>query len=106
MGTNSAIDEEEIEFLEEQLNLFNEELPDLKNFILPGGATASALAQLSRSVCRRCERSLVSLNEENTIEENKLIYINRLSDLLFVIARSINKEAGIEELLWKQTKLS
>ena len=102
MGTNSAIDEEEIEFLEEQLNLFNEELPDLKNFILPGGATASAMAQLARSVCRRCERSLVSLNEKNIIEENKLIYINRLSDLLFVIARSINKEMGIEELLWKQ----
>ena len=102
MGTNSAIDEEEIEFLEEQLNLFNEELPDLKNFILPGGATASAMAQLARSVCRRCERSLVSLNEKSTIEENKLIYINRLSDLLFVVARSINKEMGIEELPWKQ----
>ena len=69
MGTNSAIDEEEIEFLEEQLNLFNEELPDLKNFILPGGATASAMAQLARSVCRRCERSLVSLNEKLNFNE-------------------------------------
>ena len=88
MGTNTAINEEEIEFLEEQLDLLNDVLPDLKNFILPGGTPASALAQLARSVCRRCERSLVSLNEENTIEENKLIYINRLSDLLFVIAYS------------------
>ena len=96
LGTDDSISEEEI-------NLLNSDLPSLENFVLPGGHPTSALAQVVRSVCRRCERSLVALDEEKSIEKKKIIYINRLSDLLFVMARSINKEKNYREVLWRQT---
>ena len=103
VGTQNSISEEEILFLEEQIQNLNEVLPELENFILPGGNHAAALSQYARSVCRRCERSLVRLDENEAIERNKLIYLNRLSDLLFVIARSINQELKIKEPLWEQS---
>ena len=103
LGSDDSITEQEISFVEEEINLLNADLSSLENFILPGGHPASALAQLVRSVCRRCERSLVSLDEEQSIEERKIIYINRLSDLFFVMARSINKEKNYQEVLWQQT---
>ena len=102
MGTDNAISKDNIAFIEQEIKILNDELPDLKNFILPGGSQGAAIAQYIRSVCRRSERSLVRLNEEKTIEQNKLIYINRLSDLMFVIARSINKDQNQDEELWKQ----
>ena len=103
LGTDQSISKEEILYLEREINILNGKLPNLENFILPGGSPASSLAQYVRSVCRRCERSLVKLKEEINIEDNKLIYINRLSDLMFVIGRSINKDAGIEENFWNQS---
>ena len=103
LGTDQSISQEEILYLEKEINILNGSLPELENFILPGGSPASSLAQYARSVCRRCERSLVKLKEEINIEDNKLIYINRLSDLMFVIGRSINKDAGIEENFWNQS---
>ena len=103
LGSDDSITEQEISFVEEEINLLNADLSSLENFILPGGHPASALAQLVRSVCRRCERSLVSLDEKQSIEERKIIYINRLSDLFFVMARSINKEKNYQEVLWQQT---
>ncbi len=99
----NSISEEEISFIEDEINLLNSDLPSLENFVLPGGHPTSALAQVVRSVCRRCERSLVALDEEKSIEKKKIIYINRLSDLLFVMARSINKEKNYQEILWRQT---
>ncbi|MDG1119447.1 MAG: cob(I)yrinic acid a,c-diamide adenosyltransferase [SAR86 cluster bacterium] len=103
LGSDDSIKEGDISFIEEEINLLNADLPNLENFILPGGHSTSALAQLVRSVCRRCERSLVSLSEKREIEERKIIYINRLSDLFFVMARSINKEKNYQEVLWQQT---
>ena len=103
LGSDDSITEQEISFVEEEINLLNADLSSLENFILPGGHPASALAQLVRSVCRRCERSLVSLDEKQSIEDRKIIYINRLSDLFFVMARSINKEKNYQEVFWQQT---
>ena len=103
IGTKDSITKEEILFLEEQTQKLNEKLPALDNFILPGGNQAAALSQYVRAVCRRCERSLVVLNKNYSVEENKLVYLNRLSDLMFVIARSINQSKGVEESLWKQS---
>ena len=102
VGTQDSITKEEILFVEEQIQKLNEKLPALDNFILPGGNQAAALSQYVRAVCRRCERSLVILNKNYSVEENKLVYLNRLSDLMFVIARSINQNKGVEESLWKQ----
>ena len=103
LSTDDSISEEEISFIEDEINLLNSDLPNLENFVLPGGHPTSALAQVVRAVCRRCERSLVALDEEKSIEKKKIIYINRLSDLLFVMARSINKEKNYQEMLWRQT---
>ena len=103
VGSQDSITKEEILFLEEQIQKLNEKLPALDNFILPGGNQAAAFSQYARAVCRRCERSLVILDKNYSVEENKLVYLNRLSDLMFVIARSINQIKGVEESLWKQS---
>ncbi len=103
LGTDQSISQEEILYLEKEINILNGSLPELENFILPGGSPASSLAQYARSVCRRCERSLVKLKEEIKIEDNKLVYLNRLSDLMFVIGRCLNRDAGIEENFWNQS---
>ena len=102
VGSQDSITKEEILFLEEQIQKLNEKLPALDNFILPGGNQAG-FSQYARAVCRRCERSLVILDKNYSVEENKLVYLNRLSDLMFVIARSINQDKGVEESLWKQS---
>ena len=103
LGTDQSISQEEILYLEKEINILNGSLPELENFILPGGSPASSLAQYARSVCRRCERSLVKVKEEIKIEDNKLVYLNRLSDLMFVIGRCLNRDAGIEENFWNQS---
>jgi cob(I)alamin adenosyltransferase len=78
------------------------DLPSLDNFILPGGHKDSSKAQIIRAVCRRSERSLVMASETELINKNCIIYINRLSDFLFVLARKINIDSGEEEILWDQ----
>ena len=103
LGTDNSVPEEEISFIENEINILNADLPSLENFILPGGHPTSALAQVVRSVCRRCERSLVTLDEKQSIEERKIIYMNRLSYLFFIMASSINKDKNCQEVLWQQT---
>lgn len=88
------------EQLEQALDHYNESLTPLKEFILPGGNKAAALCHLARTVCRRAERSLVALNTVQPVSETALSYLNRLSDLLFVLARWINKQAGQPDILW------
>ena len=90
--------------LEKQLDNLNENLEPLKDFILPGGTPAAAYTHLARTVCRRAERSLISLHSKETVSENILQYMNRLSDLLFVLARHINKQSGHSDILWQQDK--
>lgn len=95
---------ERIEALERALDALNEDLPPLKEFILPGGGPASAHCHLARAVCRRAERAMVRLLPD--IETDLLRYINRLSDLLFVICRVLAREAGVPETLWRSSKVS
>lgn len=98
------IAEERVEELEQQLDTLNEQLPPLKNFILPGGSKAAAQCHLARVVCRRAERCVVTLNREEAINAACRKYLNRLSDLLFVLARLIARRNGGQEVLWDQKK--
>jgi cob(I)alamin adenosyltransferase len=95
------IDEEAITFLEETIDSMEEELPPLKNFILPGGSQQGAALHLARTVCRRAERAAVACREEGEISVLAIKYLNRLSDFLFVLARFENKQAGVTEDVWK-----
>ena len=87
--------------LENTLDEFNAELPPLKDFVLPGGDHAAAVCHVARAVCRRAERRVCTLARDEDVNEHALRYLNRLSDLLFVIARVLNREAGAPEPLWK-----
>jgi cob(I)alamin adenosyltransferase len=88
--------------LEAAIDRFDAELPPLRNFILPGGTTAAAELHFARAICRRAERHLVSFMREcPDLSSEILIYLNRLSDLLFVLARLINVRAGQPETIWK-----
>ncbi|MEO0582113.1 MAG: cob(I)yrinic acid a,c-diamide adenosyltransferase [Bacteroidota bacterium] len=87
--------------LEESIDQMNEELPPLKNFILPGGHLANSTAHLGRTVCRRAERRVVALNQESPLDPAILKYLNRLSDWLFVFGRAIVHKVNGEEILWK-----
>jgi cob(I)alamin adenosyltransferase len=99
-----AITEEKITLLENKIDKWNEDLPPLKEFILPGGNAASATCHLARAICRRAERHLVALQKEESFSPALLHYLNRLSDVLFVAARILTKEAHGEEVLWQSGK--
>ena len=87
--------------LEREIDRFEERLPALRNFILPGGSVGGAAVHLARTVCRRAERCVVSLTREETVNPEVLIYLNRLSDLLFVLARTVNERSAESEPLWE-----
>jgi cob(I)alamin adenosyltransferase len=88
--------------LETAIDRYNAELEPLKEFILPGGTRAAALTHLSRAACRRAERAVVALAHGETVSEPARQYLNRLSDLLFVLARWLNKAAGSGDVLWQK----
>lgn len=90
--------------LEELAEEFNANLPMLKEFILPGGTRAAALAHLSRTVCRRAERAMVKLNTAEPVSDAARRYINRLSDLLFILGRVLNRAGGRGDVLWQKGK--
>ena len=92
----------QVERLEALLEELNAGLPRLKEFILPGGTRAAGLAHLARAVCRRAERSLVALSSSEKVADAGRIYLNRLSDLLFVLGRVLNREGGRGDVLWQQ----
>jgi len=94
----------QVERLEALLEALNAGLPRLKEFILPGGTRAASLAHLARTVCRRAERSLVALSSSEKVADPGRIYLNRLSDLLFVLGRVLNREGGGDDVLWQQGK--
>ena len=89
--------------LDALLAAHNAGLPRLAEFVLPGGSRAAALAHVARTVCRRAERAIVALGREQTVRPACLQYVNRLSDLLFVLARVLNRHAG-GDVLWQQGK--
>ncbi len=89
--------------LEEAIDRYNAPLQPLKSFILPGGSLAAAWCHLGRTVCRRAERDVVTLAREETVNPHVIIYLNRLSDLLFVLARACNNQ-GQDDVLWEPGK--
>jgi cob(I)alamin adenosyltransferase len=93
---------ERVAALDELLRTLNAELAPLKEFILPGGTRAAALAHVARTVCRRAERSLVALKLQEAVSDDALRYLNRLSDLMFVIARTLNLGSGQGDVLWQR----
>ncbi len=97
--TKAGLAAEDVTRLETWIDRFEEELPPLRHFILPGGSTAGATLHLARTVCRRAERRIVSLGRD-AVEPVLVTYVNRLSDLLFVLARVVNKRAGAVETAW------
>lgn len=98
---HTAIDESYITYLENTLDGFNEDLPMLKEFILPAGGKATSACHLARTVCRRAERRVVTLAKDENVSPFSISYLNRLSDLLFVIARVLARHENGSEVLWK-----
>lgn len=96
----------EIAFLEQHIDALEESLEPLRQFILPGGTMAAAYLHLARTVCRRAERWAVSLSHEEEIGAYVVVYLNRLSDLLFVAARAANARAGMPDVPWVSPRLA
>src|ERR1700743_895146 len=92
--------ETDIELLEKEMDAMNEQLPELRHFILPGGNNAISFCHIARCVCRRAERLTVHLSEESAVENLVVIYLNRLSDYLFTLARKIGNERNVPENEW------
>ena len=92
------ITDEAVNRLEQEIDAANETLPELKSFVLPGGSERAARLFLARAVCRRAERVVLEVPDANPLAA---VYLNRLSDLLFVLARAANTEAGVDEPLWR-----
>lgn len=101
---HSAIFDADIDRLENILDALNADLPPLKDFILPGGSAAAAHAHVARTVCRRAERDVVSLARHDAVRPQAIRYLNRLSDLLFVMARVLARVDGASEVLWQHTR--
>jgi len=91
----------DIELLEHEMDRMNERLPELRNFILPGGSQVSCVCHVARTVCRRAERSIVELAENHVVDANLIKFINRLSDYLFVLSRYLNIAQKSPEILWE-----
>ena len=98
------IETEEILFLENQMDLMNTTLKPMTHFILPGGSSVVSYCHIARCVCRRAERITVELSETETINDNVLIYLNRLSDYLFVLARKLTLDNNVTEIEWNSKK--
>ncbi len=99
-----AIEAKQVAALEQALDRFNDGLPPLKEFILPGGGTAAAACHFARAICRRAERRCWSLARVQTVAAEPLQYLNRLSDLLFVIARVLARHESGSEVLWRHER--
>jgi cob(I)alamin adenosyltransferase len=91
----------QVDRLEKDCDRFNAELPELRSFVLPGGTPAAAGLHVARTICRRAERETLRAAEEHELDPLTAIYLNRLSDLLFVLARAANAGAGRDEPLWR-----
>ncbi len=102
---HNAITDEFVERLERQLDAQNKNLPALKEFILPGGGQAAAACHLARTIVRRAERITTTLTGSETVRPEVLEYLNRLSDLLFVIARILARAENGDEVLWNRDRL-
>lgn len=93
--------EEDVEAIEDQIDQMNKVLPELKNFLLPGGHPSNSFCHLSRCICRRAERRVISLRTEADVDDLIIKYLNRLSDYLFVLGRKMSVDKGVEEVKWE-----
>jgi cob(I)alamin adenosyltransferase len=101
---HSLLKAERVASLEDRVEKWNADLAPLKEFILPGGTRAAAAAHLARTVCRRAERSVVALARKEAVSETARRYLNRLSDLLFVAGRALNRAAGVADVQWRHQR--
>jgi cob(I)alamin adenosyltransferase len=101
---HAAIFDADIARLEQQLDHHNADLPPLRDFILPGGGLAAAHCHLARTICRRAERDVVTLSRHDAVRPEAIRYLNRLSDLLFVLARVLARASGHGETLWNHER--
>ncbi len=100
----TMVTEVQVARLDALLEKYNANLPPLRDFILPGGSRAAALAHVCRTVCRRAERFIVSLGKAETLNDAPRQYVNRLSDLLFVLSRVLNRFAGGTDVIWEKER--
>jgi cob(I)alamin adenosyltransferase len=101
---HAAIFDADVDRLERELDRFNADLPALKDFILPGGGMAAAQCHLARTICRRAEREAVTLSHHDAVRPEAIRYLNRLSDLLFVLARVLARASGHGDVLWNHDR--
>jgi cob(I)alamin adenosyltransferase len=102
INRQQVVGTEAIERLEREIDDWNTTLEPLKNFVLPGGHRANSVAHLARTVCRRAERRVVAMAHHEVVRDEVRIYLNRLSDWLFVLSRKLSLTFGTPEILWKQ----
>lgn len=100
-----TLNERSITYLEQLIDEYNSHLPPLKEFVLPDGNRAASVCHIARAVCRRCERHIVLLGETEFVNPLSRTFLNRLSDLLFVLARILARQDGGEEILWDKDSL-
>ncbi|HEX2868975.1 MAG TPA: cob(I)yrinic acid a,c-diamide adenosyltransferase [Ignavibacteriales bacterium] len=98
------VEKELSEELEHQIDFYSGKLEELRHFILPGGSMGASYLHLARTVCRRAERLVVGLNKTVETGEKIIVYLNRLSDLLFVLARYENQVSGVQDVVWKGSR--
>ncbi|MHC4697564.1 MAG: cob(I)yrinic acid a,c-diamide adenosyltransferase [Planctomycetota bacterium] len=103
-NADTTIDDAHIGLLERWIDAACDEVPDLQSFVLPGGSETGADLHLARTVCRRAERTVAALAEKESIERAALVYLNRLSDLMFALARQANHRAGLSDIPWPAPK--
>lgn len=99
------INDNDILFLEKEIDIMNKTLPEMTNFVLPGGHTTVSFCHIARCVCRRAERIVVSINDKEEIDSHIIMYLNRLSDYLFVLARKLTIDNQVTEVPWLPKKL-
>ena len=98
------ITEAEITVMEEEIDRMDAQLPEMRNFVLPGGHPLISYCHISRCVCRRAERLVIALSEKEPVDALIIKYLNRLSDFLFVMARKLTLDLGVEEIAWTPRK--
>jgi len=104
-GKINRISQDYVEMIENLIDFYSEKLPELKHFILPGGCFESAFVHIARTVCRRAERRIVELENHEEVNHNIVVFLNRLSDFLFVFARYINFIKNVPEVTWNSENI-
>jgi len=99
-----SLTEDQVSAIETEIDILDEELPEMRNFVVPGGHPVVSICHISRSVCRRAERRVIALQELDQVNPIIVQYLNRLSDYFFILSRKLTRELGVEEVPWKPEK--